>query len=608
MTDTSGFRYSIEDAPFLICRRQTAAPRRRALTVAEIAQLERQGNVCPDWSRVLVAPDFDPAPVGYNSFLGDVVLGAFKRGAPRRNGLPPGVFGSTLRDAVVEDDASIHRCPLVSGYCISSGATVFDSTLTFDGPSTQGNGTEITAGIESGGREIALLADLDLPWIVHILANRADGALREAYARYTADYLAACRHDSGYLGRGALVRHCTRIENSWIGDGAELSGVRLLRESTVHCSSEEPAVLGDGVIVEHSIVQHGAKIESGAVVQRTLIMEYAMVEHHARVDQSVIGPNSSIGEGEVNASLIGPFVGAHHQSLLIAAWWPGGRGNIGYGANVGSNHTSRAPDQEVWPGEGMFFGLSCSIKLPANFRESPYTVIATGVTTLPQRLCFPFSLILEPGEQLPGVSPAINRLIPAWGLSNNLYGLLRNETKFCSRNRARRHHFDFSLFRDDILQLMKDAVRRLEAVAEVRDSYLPGALDGIGKNYVLESDRREALETYRFFLRYSEALAFKDDLYRRLVTENGSPSAEDGSAAERLRELAKMIEAVHAGVVSSRARDFERGVRIIDDYAATHPALERDAMIRDSAARTAATREQIETLLQRIDAMPDTTG
>ena len=48
-----------------------------------------------------------------------------------------------------------------------------------------------------------------------------------------------------------------------------------------------------------------------------------------------------MGGGECLHCLVGPFVGFHHQSLLIATIWPLGRGNVGYGANVGSNHTSR---------------------------------------------------------------------------------------------------------------------------------------------------------------------------------------------------------------------------------------------------------------------------
>ena len=52
-----------------------------------------------------------------------------------------------------------------------------------------------------------------------------------------------------------------------------------------------------------------------------------------------------------STSLVGPFVAFHHQALLIAAYWPEGKGNIAYGANVGSNHTGKAPDQEIRPGE-----------------------------------------------------------------------------------------------------------------------------------------------------------------------------------------------------------------------------------------------------------------
>ena len=60
-----------------------------------------------------------------------------------------------------------------------------------------------------------------------------------------------------------------------------------------------------------------------------------------KLTHSVLGPDSGVGAGECLHCLVGPFVGFHHQSLLIATIWPLGRGNVGYGANVGSNHTSR---------------------------------------------------------------------------------------------------------------------------------------------------------------------------------------------------------------------------------------------------------------------------
>lgn len=48
--------------------------------------------------------------------------------------------------------------------------------------------------------------------------------------------------------------------------------------------------------------------------------------------------------------------------------------------------TTNQADQEIWPGEGVFFGLSTVIKFPANYSESPFSVIGSGVTCLPQRV------------------------------------------------------------------------------------------------------------------------------------------------------------------------------------------------------------------------------
>lgn len=51
--------------------------------------------------------------------------------------------------------------------------------------------------------------------------------------------------------------------------------------------------------------------------------------------------------------------------------------------------TNGQADQEIWPGEGVFFGLSTVIKFPANYSESPFSVIGSGVTCLPQRVSGP---------------------------------------------------------------------------------------------------------------------------------------------------------------------------------------------------------------------------
>lgn len=53
---------------------------------------------------------------------------------------------------------------------------------------------------------------------------------------------------------------------------------------------------------------------------------------------------------------------------------------------TGPSFLVRQADQEIWPGEGVFFGLSTVIKFPGNYSESPFSVIGSGVTCLPQRV------------------------------------------------------------------------------------------------------------------------------------------------------------------------------------------------------------------------------
>ena len=116
-------------------------------------------------------------------------------------------------------------------------------------------------------------------------------------------------------------------------------------------------------------------MDTMGMVHSSVMCEHTHVERHGMLTDSVLGPNSGVAEGEVTASLCGPFVGFHHQSLLIATYWPDGKGNVGYGANVGSNHTSKAPDQELWPGEGV-----CSAKHAAG-------VLLAGTSNAPRGWC-----------------------------------------------------------------------------------------------------------------------------------------------------------------------------------------------------------------------------
>ena len=192
------------------------------------------------------------------------------------------------------------------------------------------------------------------------------------------------------------------------------------------------------------------------------------------------------------------------------------------GASIGSNHTGKAPDQELWPGEGIFFGLDCSIKFPANFSRSPYTLIATRVVTLPQKLEMPFSLINNTSQTFLDLSPAINEIKPGWVLSDNLYMIMRSEMKIYKRGLitanlpdicGKQCMYENEIFRPAIIELMLEARQRLEKVtctmAKIHDLkggaiYTDKQISGLGKNFMTESSRKAAVDTYsRFVLFYA---------------------------------------------------------------------------------------------------------
>ena len=175
------------------------------------------------------------------------------------------------------------------------------------------------------------------------------------------------------------------------------------------------------------------------------------------MDSSCLGPDSHVSCGEVHHSLLGPSSHSHHQSLLISIISPLGRINVGYGANVGSNHTGRAADQEAFIGEGTFLGLSAVVKFPLDTTEAPYSILAAGTDLPPQKISFPFSLIgkaaaasappasdetgAKVGATVPPPQPALNQIHPAWILRHSPYTLARSERKYRGRRKSKRHGY-----------------------------------------------------------------------------------------------------------------------------------------------------------------------
>ncbi|HPS57660.1 MAG TPA: DUF4954 family protein, partial [Spirochaetota bacterium] len=369
----------------------------RNLTPDEIKILERQNNRASGWNSIQVSHDFIPDNISGCRFFGDCHLGRFDGSLIDAGAgvmLPCGLFDSVINGSAICGGSAIYRCGIISNYIISVGCVLYSAgSVTAGTGLCFGNGRIIPIGPETGERGIALFADMNMSTADAIITSKSNESI---YGEFIVKYKKSCMLDRGFIDRNCIIRDTVSVTDTFIGEGAVITGAVNISCSVILSSGDEPAHIGHAADVRDSIIQYGCSVDSGAYINSSLIMEHSEAEKKCIISSSIIGPNSSIGEGEVTSAIAGPFTAAHHQSLIIACIWTGGRGNTGYGANVGSNHTSRQPDQELLAGEGMFFGLGCSIKYPADFRLSPYTVISTGAVTLPQRMEFPFSLVTQP--------------------------------------------------------------------------------------------------------------------------------------------------------------------------------------------------------------------
>lgn len=278
------------------------------------------------------------------------------------------------------------------------------------------------------------------------------------------------------IGKGCVLRDTPTIQNVFLHDYSSIEAATSVSHATLYSHSS----IQNGSTASKVLLQWNSSIVDHSSISETLLMEHAHCGPNSIVVSSVLGPDVHVAAGEIHSSVIGPNTNAHHQSLVIGILWPLGRGNVGYGANVGSNHTGRLPDQETAAGEGVFWGLSNVIKFPVDLSFSPYSIIAAGSTLPPQRICMPFSLIVE--------NDKVHEIIPGWVLQSSPYTLVRSEKKYATRRKAKHHnHYTgWKIFRPEIMAMCRWAWKSLET---------NGA--GVGSCALNERAREGGIRAYR---------------------------------------------------------------------------------------------------------------
>jgi uncharacterized protein DUF4954 len=569
--DNSVFLKSIADAKDIVdnIRKKNS----RKLTESEIIQLKSQYNFSDNWNKIIVSESFTTKNIQNNRFMGDIYLGKFSGRdiAYSDTIFSTGIYNSTIVNSMILDEALIFNTSLLSNYIVQKGVSLISNMSISAGKDLSfGNNQKINMGPETGERKFPIFSEINIQIAESVILNKE---FRKKYNSFAEKYSKLSEIDFGIIEENSIIANSLKIKDSFIGNSTLIDGVISVENSSIISSRDDPVEITDGVIVKNSTLQFGTKVTSMAIVENSVMMEFSCGEYQAKIIDSIIGPNSEIAKGEVTSSLLGPFIGFHHQSMLISAIWPEGKGNVGYGANVGSNHTSRLPDQEIFPGEGAFFGLGVNIKFPADFRDSPYTLIATGVTTLPQKVSLPFSLINSSSHFQADMSPAINEIFPAWGIYKNLFSLFRNIIKYKERDKSKNIIISADVFRADIIKLVENSLHRLLNADKNKEIFLEADIAGLGKNYLTKENLLKGIEGYKFFIKYYDLNLLLTEIEKKYNSTEKNIYYKELTILEiieKLQELKKIDKIFLEKSKLSLLNDNKRGEKIIFDYNDIH--------------------------------------
>lgn len=308
----------------------------------------------------------------------------------------------------------------------------------------------------------------------------------------------------GIIGQESHLFNCSRIYGNIIGNSCHVTDSSLENCILINDSlSVKPIIVQSDALLRNVIMHEGCVASSHCHIENAYLFEYSSVSSYARINSSILAPDASISGGECHNSLVGPSLGFHHQSLLIACLWPHGRGNISYGAKVGSNHTGRINDQECWMGEGVFVGLNADIKFPFNSMDAPYSLIASGTSCLSQKVLFPFSLLMNCDASISANFWQYNVIKPGWILWGNPYFMERSAMKFKQRRKARLHRTDYSLTRPRTILVCVEALKFIQMLRQETggDWIFPSSSNGLGQCVVSARDLGRAENAYRDFIK-----------------------------------------------------------------------------------------------------------
>jgi hypothetical protein len=399
----------------------------RSLAADEIRQLSEQGCTAEDWGGVRVAEPFRCERLRNVEFAGTVVLGSMAGDVQREGALakPCGIYQAQVQNCVVGDGVRIANVGShLSSYEIGDNVLIENIGVMETHQGAQfGNGVEVVALNEAGGREVPLFNALSSQFAYLACVHRYRTKLLERLLKMARREVASATKDRGIVGSRASIVGVSKIVDVNIGPAATIDSAQSLVNGTILSHPEAPTVIGDAVIAKDFIVAEGAHVVGGAIVQKSFVGQGCRVGNQFSAENCLFFANCEAFHGEAVSFFAGPYTVTHHKSTLLI----GGMFsfyNAGSGTNQSNHRYKLGPTHEGKLERGCKTGSFAYVMWPC--RVGPFSVVLGKHTRSFDTTNLPFS-------HLEADSSGKCELIPGHYIAT--VGTLRDGAKWPKRDR-----------------------------------------------------------------------------------------------------------------------------------------------------------------------------
>lgn len=393
---------------------------RRPLRWWEIRQLERQGCMAEDWSRVFVGDDTDLSLIRRVDFEGDVSIRRLSRHEEGR----AGISDALVIGCDIGDDVEIRNVPGgLRNVQIGRGARIVNvHSIVIEPDAPCGIGVSVSVLDETGSRPVVIYPGLSaqMACLMARLPRLADSLyipnIRDELFHHTG---------RGGIGEGAVVENCGTLVNVRVDREVKVEGARRLVNGSVVNNAAHGrclAYVGAGVDAENFIIEDGI-VDSGVLLRNCYVGQGASLEKGFTAHDSLFFSNCSLENGEACAVFAGPYTVSMHKATLLIGCQTSFM-NAGSSTNQSNHMYKLGPVHWGVLERGVKTSSNSYLMLGADI--GAFSLLMGSHKTHPDSTQFPFSYLF-------GDERGATVVVPAVMLRS--CGLMRDEKKWPTRDR-----------------------------------------------------------------------------------------------------------------------------------------------------------------------------